>query len=343
MPRVLHVAQPVDAGVARCVTAYATDQRDAGLDARVACPASGPLPGWLRSAGVPVVAWEATRSPGPSVVAETRRLAAVVAECDPDVVHLHSSKAGLAGRLALRGRRPTVFQPHAWSFAAVGGAVRTASLGWERVAARWADVVVCVSEAECDEGRRCGIRARRWEVVPNGVDLDRFTPLPHPDAVPRAVCVGRLSRQKGQDVLLAAWRLVDVPGAELVLVGDGPDRAALSRDLPDGVRLVGRQEDVTPWYAAATVVAVPSRWEGMALTALEALACGRPVVASDVTGMREALPADALVPAEDPAALAAALTRRLREPGDAETYRAMAARHDLRATTAAIRAVYDTL
>jgi glycosyltransferase involved in cell wall biosynthesis len=267
----------------------------------------------------------------------------VVRSFAPDVVHLHSSKAGLAGRLALRGRVPTVFQPHAWSFAAVGGPVRAASLAWERLAARWADVVVCVSAAERDEGIAAGVRARRWEVVPNGVDLARFTPLPKEDGVPRVVCVGRLSRQKGQDVLLAAWRMVDVPGAELVLVGDGPERETLSRDLPPSVRLVGRQEDVAPWYASATVVAVPSRWEGMALTALEALACGRPVVASDVTGMREALPPSSLVPAEDPAALAGALTAALREPAGAATCRALAQRHDLRVTTAAIRALYDTL
>jgi glycosyltransferase involved in cell wall biosynthesis len=77
----------------------------------------------------------------------------------------------------------------------------------------------------------------------------------------------------------------------------------------------------------------------MALTVLEALACGRPVVASDVTGMREA-GAD-VVPPEDPEALATALRERLRDPGDPGTWRAAAARHDLTTTAAAIRAVYD--
>lgn len=348
MLRVLHVAQPVDAGVARCVTDFAADQRAHDVDARVACPPEGPLPTWLAAAGIPALPWPATRSPGPTVPDEARRLARIVREVQPDVVHLHSSKAGLAGRIALRGRRSTVFQPHAWSFAAVTGAVRTTSLAWERYAAHWADVVVCVSAAERDEGAAAGIRAREWRVVPNGVDLTRWAPasraearvrLGLPPGAPVVVCVGRLSRQKGQDVLLNAWPSVGVEGALLVLVGDGPDAETLRAAAPDGVRFTGRRDDIADWYAAADVVAVPSRWEGMALTTLEALACGRPVVASDVTGMREVTGIDLVAP-EDPAALAAALTARLRDPGDPAAARALAEPHDLRATAAAIRGVY---
>jgi glycosyltransferase involved in cell wall biosynthesis len=349
MTRVLHVAQPADAGVARCVADFAAEQRAHGLDARVACPPDGPLAGWLRAAGVPYAAWPATRSPGASVPGETRRLASIVATADPDLVHLHSAKAGLAGRLALRGRRPTVFQPHAWSFAAVTGPVRAASLAWERYAARWADVVVCVSEAERRDGEAAGLRPRRWAVVPNGVDLARWTPSPRAAArerlgldagAPYVVCVGRLSRQKGQDVLLAGWPAVreTVPGARLVLVGDGPDAGALRAASPEGVTFAGRRDDIADWYAAADVVAVPSRWEGMALTPLEALACGRPVVGSDVTGMRET--GAELVRPEDPAALASALSQRLQHPGDPAAPRAAATRHDLRATTGALRALY---
>ncbi|MDQ1713751.1 MAG: hypothetical protein QOE45_3201 [Frankiaceae bacterium] len=352
MLRVLHVAQPVDAGVARCVADFAAEQRAAGLDARVACPPDGPLPSWLRDAGVPYAAWPATRSPGPSVPAETRRLARILREAAPDVVHLHSSKAGLAGRLALRGARPTVFQPHAWSFAAVTGPVRAASLAWERLAARWADAVVCVSAAERDDGVAAGVRPRSWEVVPNGVDLDRWTVRDRHAArerlgldadAPLAVCVGRLSKQKGQDVLLAAWPSVDVPEARLVLVGDGPLGAALTVSAPPRVMLAGRRDDVADWYAAADVVVVPSRWEGMALTPLEALACGRPVVATDVTGMREVLGGEGLVPPGDPAALAGAVSAALRSPGSPASHRARATRFDLRDTTAAIRSVYDRL
>ena len=90
------------------------------------------------------------------------------------------------------------------------------------------------------------------------------------------VCLGRLSTQKGQDVLLRAWPSVQVPGAQAVLVGDGPEEEAL-RELAAGdatVRFAGGvpRAEAVRFLAAADVVVVPSRWEGMALVPLEAMA-----------------------------------------------------------------------
>lgn len=360
--RVLHVAQPTDAGVARCVVDLAVAQRAQGVDAVVACPGDGPLPGWLAAAGVPTSRWEARRSPGPHIADEVRRLRALVGAHDPDVVHLHSAKAGLAGRLAVRGSRPTVFQPHAWSFEAARGPVRVGAVAWERYAARWTDLLVCVSEAERICGEHVGVRARRTAVVPNGIDVvalraadaderrrARHTLDLDPTA-PTGVLVGRLAPQKGQDLAVAAWPLIRaaVPAAVLLLVGDGPSRAVLTAAAGHGVRLVGRRDDVADWYAAADVVLVPSRWEGMALTPLEAMARSRSVVATDVAGIRESVPADAgaIVAAESSSALAAAVLARLSGAvdADAEGRRGrlhVERSHDLRRTTAAVTAAYD--
>ncbi|MFG3099457.1 glycosyltransferase [Streptomyces sp. NPDC048182] len=358
-PRVLHVTQPVDGGVARVVADLARAQLAAGLRVSVACP-DGPLAAGLRSLGADVRHWPATRAPGPAVAAEARRLARVVGEVRPDLVHAHSAKAGLAGRLAVRGRIPTVFQPHAWSFEAVGGAAAAGALRWERWAARWTARTVCVSEAERLRGERAGIGGR-WSVVPNGIDPDRYAPDPDrhlPEEAPGqeadgplVVCVGRLCRQKGQDVLLDAWDTVRarVPGARLALVGDGPDRPRLTVRAPASVRFTGAVADPVPWYRAADVVVLPSRWEGMALAPLEAMACGRPVLVTDVDGARESLPAalapHCLVPPEDPPALAAALTALLADtPLRGSLGRAgrahVRAVHDVRHTAAAVAAVY---
>ncbi|WP_233102532.1 glycosyltransferase, partial [Streptomyces flavofungini] len=447
-PRVLHVSQPVDGGVARVVTDLVKAQRAAGMDVHLACPDGGTL---ARSAGpVPVHPWAAARSPGPGLRAEVRDLARLVDAVRPTLVHAHSAKAGLAARVAVRGRVPTVFQPHAWSFEAVDGSVALLARTWERHAARWTARTLCVSAAERETGRRAGI-AGACSIVPNGIDPERF--LPGERGVARArllgmdgggglvaadgaaglrsagdgagllagsglfagdggagllsadgaaalrsaddgagllaaddalwvVCVGRLCRQKGQDVLLRAWPTVAarVPGARLVLVGDGPEGTALRAQaeglrvgagaaaLPPGaaalraeaagtravaaalraraaalqagatgsegavgavpsvtfvggvpsVTFVGAADDTAPWYRAADVVVQPSRWEGMALAPLEAMSCARPVVLTDVDGARESLPpahhAHALVPPEDPAALADALTALLRDP-----------------------------
>jgi glycosyltransferase involved in cell wall biosynthesis len=350
---ILHVSQPVDGGTARCVADLVADQVGRGWRVTVACPAGGPLLERVHEVGAAHVEWRARRAPGPRTPLETLRIAGIVSALTPDLVHLHSSKAGFAGRLALRGRVPTVFQPHAWSFFAVREPLRTATVTWERRAARLADVVVCVSEGERAAGEDAGIRAE-WRIVPNGIDLEAFPPISSAertharqrlglDAGPVAVCIGRLCRQKGQDVLVDAWSAVAqrVPSAELVLVGGGPDEAALR----SRARVVGKQEDVRSWLAAADVVVQPSRWEGLSYVVLEAMASGRDVVATDVPGMREALgETGTIVPPEDPALLAAALSERLLDR-DGQTASAARERvealHDVNRTADAMARLYE--
>lgn len=361
--RVLHLTQPVDGGVARVVTDLARAQLAAGLHVTVACPDSALADG-LSALGARVRRWEATRSPGPSLPGEVRRLVHLLDEVRPALVHAHSAKAGLAGRLAVRGRIPTVFQPHAWSFEAVGGTTAALALRWERFGARWAGRLMCVSEAERATGLRAGITGR-WSVVPNGIDTERFRPgaadavrarlLPDLEpAAPLVVCVGRLCRQKGQDVLLRAWPDVvrEVPGARLVLVGDGPDGERLRAGAPESVVFAGAVDDTVPWYRAADLVVLPSRWEGMALAPLEALACGRPVVVTEVDGARESLPeafaARCLVPSDDPAGLARAVAgllsdAPLRASLGEQGRRHVLSTHDVRRTAAAVADVYRDL
>ncbi len=328
----------------------------------VACPDESAVVPRARELGVAHIPWDATREPGLTVIGETRRLGRIIEHVQPDILHLHSSKAGLAGRLAARGTCRTVFQPNGWSFDAVMGLTRRGALAWERYAARWTHLLVCVSTDELRRASEAGIGARA-RVVPNGVDLEAFG---YADATerssarrrlelapnPLAVCIGRLTRQKGQDILLDAWRIVmeAIPDARLVLVGDGPDRPSLEGRHTSSVTLVGFRTDVHDWLAAADVVVVPSRWEGMPLTMLESMAVGRSVVATDVSGTHEALgdSAGRIVPTGNIMELAAAIVERLREPtlaaaeGAAGRERAERS-HDVRKTTAAVTALYAEL
>jgi glycosyltransferase involved in cell wall biosynthesis len=254
----------------------------------VACPRDTGLSSALAGAGAEVHAWQAGRAPGPGLPGETVSASRLIRASRPDVVHAHSSKAGLAARLAVRGRIPTVFQPHAWSFEAVGGTTARVALAWERYAARWAERILCVSEAERRTGEAAGIAAR-WTVIRNGVDVrwfdtDDTTAPPLEETIlrlsgtpaqgPVVVCVGRLCPQKGQDVLLRAWPEITraVPDARLVLVGDGPDRERLRTLASSGVLFAGAVDGTRDWMRAADVVVQPSRWEGMALAPLEAMA-----------------------------------------------------------------------
>ena len=359
---ILHVSQPTDGGVAKYIEDAVADQTRRGWRVLVASPTHGDLASRIEAAGARHVEWTASRAPGPGSLLDTVRLARIVEREQPALVHLHSSKAGLAGRLAIRGRRATVFQPHAWSFEAVRGPVRAGTLLWERRAARWGTAIVCVSEAERRQGEEHGV-AGNFRVIPNGVDLEAWPEASGEersaarsrlalDERPTVVCVGRLSRQKGQDILLEAWPaiLAGTPEAQLVLVGDGPDEESLRSSAGPRVRLVGKRADVADWLAAADVVAFPSRWEGMSIGMLEAMASGRSVVASDVGGAQEALGGEsgAVVPPEDAAALAQAIDDRLRDPartaGEGRAARERAERfHDLRTTTAALAALYEEL
>ena len=345
----------------RAAGSLVADQVRRGIEVSVACPEGSELAQLAEQAGARCLRWDAVREPGPSVPRETRALVRLVAAADPELVHLHSAKAGLAGRAAVRGRRTTVFQPHAWSFE-VSGAQRRAALAWERFAARrWTDLVLCVSETERRRAQECGMRAR-FATVPNGIDLVR-----HPAAGeaerrlararlglgddPLVLALGRLSEQKGQDVLLRAWPAVleRVPEAELLLVGDGPARAALEAQRRPRVRFEGARTDASDWLAAADVVAMPSRWEGFSLVMLEAMASARSVVSTDVAGAREALAgAGAIVPVGATQPLADALAERLTDLAlaareGAEGRRRAERDFDLASVTARVVQLYDEL
>jgi glycosyltransferase involved in cell wall biosynthesis len=339
---VLLVSQPVVAGVAQCVLDWGVGLADRGWAVSVACPPEGWLGERCAEAGLTVHTWRSVRAPHRGVAGEYRALRGVLRDADPEVVFLNSSKAGLVGRLLVRGRTPTAFSPHSWSYEAANAGTARAALAWERWAARWTHTLICVSDGERSEGIMRGISAP-YVVARNGVDTAAIRPVStldrqalrsglgiHPDTA-AVVCVGRLQMQKGQDVLIAAWPEVTAGHAVLYLLGDGPDAATL-RAMTDRADVVfvgnATREAALDWMAAADLVVVPSRWEGMALVPLESMALGTPVVASDVTGLREALDPSfgTLVPPEDPAVLAQAISAWLSLDSEAISEARIAAR-----------------
>lgn len=329
--RILHVTQPAVAGVPRAVVELVDFQRRAGLDARIAGPDEGELRDLCAERAIPLVPWRSRRGFGPSMRSELRDLRRIIDTFDPDVVHLASAKAGLIGRLVLRGRRTTIFSPHGWSFF-VPGRTRAASLRWERVAARWTHQFhVC-----CDDEARVGIEngiTGRYVVGLNGADPQAFG---HADAdarsearrtlgrsdAPLVICIGRLCFQKGQDSLIEAWRLVaaERPDAQLVLLGSDEEGLFGEMRAPDSVESLGNRTDIRTWIAAADLVVAPSRYEGLSTAVLESLMVGRAVVAYDAVGMRSLIGdrAGAVVPIDDQAALAAAVLDRLADPARCE-------------------------
>jgi glycosyltransferase involved in cell wall biosynthesis len=295
--RILHLCQPTDGGTAVVVRDLARAGVAAGDHVTVGSPAGGYLPDWVSSAGAAWVNVPMSRSPSwrdLRVAWRVRRLYRAA-----DVVHLHSSKAGAVGRLAassLRSSRPRIFfTPHGWSWYV---SARNAWLYrlFERWAARVTDVITVVSSEELAAGRAVLGPGRRIDLIENGVDAEVFTPdgpVAERGAAPLVVQVGRLSHQKGQDRSIRALGGCADPTVRLRLVGEGPDAAAL-RELAARLGVAERVEfvgsvDPRPHLRAADVVVLPSRWEGMSLVLLEAMAVGAAVVATDCGGSGDAL------------------------------------------------------
>jgi glycosyltransferase involved in cell wall biosynthesis len=232
-------------------------------------------------------------------LAELRRLAA-----DVELVHAHGLRAGAIAP----ARRPLVVT---WHNAQLGGS--RLGLLLERHVARRADVTLAASADLVERARRCGAADVRLAPVaaparvPTGSDPGLGRPL--------VLAVGRLHPQKGYDVLLDA--LPYLGDAVVAVAGDGPLEEELRARAPQ-VRWLGRRDDVGDLYAAADVVVLPSVWEARSLTAQEALRAGRPLVATDVGGIRSLVGDGAvLIPAGDPDALGAAVRRLLDDPAEA--------------------------
>ena len=157
--------------------------------------------------------------------------------------------------------------------------------------------------------------------LPNAWGENGPSPIPNEARVLLAVC--RLERQKGVDVAVRALPRVRErhPAAELVVLGDGPERPALerlARNLDVPVHLLGRVPDVAAWLRRADVLVHPARWEGFGLALLEAMLAELPVVATTVSSIPEIVVSGetgVLVPPDHPGALADAIARVLADPG----------------------------
>jgi glycosyltransferase involved in cell wall biosynthesis len=172
-----------------------------------------------------------------------------------------------------------------------------------------------------------GVTPARIKLIPgSGVDIDRFRPSPEPEGPTTAAFVGRLLDHKGIRTLIAAHRLLRAQGVPIqLLVAGTPDPANPASVSPEeaaawaqepGITMLGHVSDIAPVWARAHIAVLPSRREGLPRSLLEAAACGRAMVATDVPGCREVVRPDTglLVPVDDPAALAEAMAKLAQSP-----------------------------
>ncbi len=239
-----------------------------------------------------------------------------------DIWHVHDTGWSLVvAVLCARwlGAR-VVLHPHSGS----GATVRKVQRQWSRALFTWAirrvDLGIALSEEMGAQLRQLGLGEARICYVPNTVDTTLFQPQPGTPkaAAPVLLFVGRLSAEKGVAVLLESWPLVlqQLPGARLRLVGDGPERPALEAlcqrlAISDSVEFVGAvRQGIERYYQSATLFVLASFREGVPIALLEAMACGLPVVATQLPAIVQIVEEERsgyLVPVGDSPALAAAI------------------------------------
>jgi glycosyltransferase involved in cell wall biosynthesis len=258
-----------------------------------------------------------------------RAIAAALREIHPDVLHCQDRRAGLIGRVVGRatGVPALVYTLHGVADGLsdlVAGNARAARRrgrdGWyyltgERLLCRAtrARMVVPSHAVARFAVDHIGLDAGVVDVVPNGVDVARFSPRPRPNGSLTAIWLGVMAQVKRLDTLVEA--LAEVPELELLLVGSGPERdavekAACERGVAGRVAFRGRVADPASGFAEADLFVLPSAAENCPLALLQAMACGLPVVASRVGGVPEIVRDGVdglLVPPGQVAALASAL------------------------------------
>jgi glycosyltransferase involved in cell wall biosynthesis len=336
--RVLQVLGNSAGGIARHVADVVAGFAGSDVAMETAAPPAlpVPIPGTVHAVQIP---------DGPLGHRGARkRLSEIIAEGQFDVIHAHGLRAGIdAARAA--GHVPSAVTIHNLVQPEIAGRLRAPIYRLaERLAVKGNDKVLCVSEQIANH-LRASIPgdAQKVEVTylgisePKTVTRDRSkvrADMGISDRDRVVVTVARLAPQKALHILFAA--LAQIPDARLIVLGDGPQRAELqtlaTRLLGERVVFLGFRDDVTDIVAASDVFALSSIWEGVPISAMEAILVGTVVVSTDVGGMRELVTdrvSGRLVPRDDSDQLAGAIQELLDDPDQGAAF-AQRALSDLR-------------
>ncbi len=229
-----------------------------------------------------------------------RTLRRIIKQLKPDIVYAHSSKAGAFARIADLGlNNKVIYNPHGWAFNMQQSAKKKEMYKWvEKISAHFCDKIVCISDAEKESALREKIcKPSKLQVIYNGIDLEEIektTPMSRaqlgiPEDAFVVGMVGRLSKQKAPDTFVKAAKLIKekIPNAFFLMVGDGELRDQVESlinqyDLGSSFLRTGWVDNPTAYMKIMDVGMLLSRWEGFGLVLPEYMACGVPIVATNV-------------------------------------------------------------
>lgn len=231
-------------------------------------------------------------------IRDTRKL---IKRCNPDIIYLHSSKAGAIGRIANMGlKNKCVYNPHGWSYNMKGNKIkRIIYVMIERILSPFCSTIVCISDAEKESALSKKICAeKKLCVIYNGIDFDEYendgdTITREEMGIPANAfvvgMVGRLSAQKAPDVFVeAAKKIKDrISNSFFIIVGDGEDRDTIEKSIAEnGLKnsfcITGWVNNPMMYIKLFDAAMLLSRWEGFGLVLPEYMLAGKPIVATEV-------------------------------------------------------------
>lgn len=221
----------------------------------------------------------------------------IIKEVMPDMIALHSSKAGIIGRLVGKSLNiPTIFTAHSWSFAGESSwHKRKLFTLMEQWAGKLTNGVIAVSDFDYVEAlEKHIVPIEKIQMIHNGIhdDQNETENPPEPPSMVRLLMVARFAEPKDHDLLLRALKHVTIKNWHLTLVGGGPrldhvKQLATSLGLTDRITFTGEDRDVTAKLKITDIFMLISKSEGLPLSIIEAMRDGLPIIASDVGGIKE--------------------------------------------------------
>lgn len=238
-------------------------------------------------------------SPSSDIKVE-KALRRIIKKLKPDIIYAHSSKAGALARIADLGlKNKVIYNPHGWAFNMQQSAQKKELYKWvEKISAHFCDKIVCISDAEKESALREKIcKPSKLQVIYNGIDLEEIKntvpktrkELNLPEDAFVVGMVGRLTKQKAPDIFVKAAKLIKqkIPNTYFLMVGDGELRDQIEKmihqfGLDKSFLITGWVDNPASYMKIMNVGCLLSRWEGFGLVLPEYMACGVPIVATNV-------------------------------------------------------------
>lgn len=308
--KVLHVTQAVIGGTLEYIKLFFNNIDKDKFEVELVCPSYGPMKSEIEALGFKVYVIDMKREI--NLINDFKaylELKSLIKRVKPDIVHLHSSKAGVLGRLAAYSCKvPSIYNPHGWSFSMdISERKKKFYIFIEKFCSRYCNYIINISDSEQNLALKYNVcNKEKMKIIYNGIDVRKYqqnvdrkkvlNELKIPEDSFIVGMVGRLTKQKSPETFIKiAIELKDkINNAYFIWVGDGELRNETEElikksGIEDKIRITGWTNEVNKYISIFDVGVLTSKWEGFGLALVEYMAASKPVIASNVGGIPDVI------------------------------------------------------